>query len=58
MTSDHGPNEIMDADSAIQELRAHAGTQFAPHVVAAFVALDPEDLEAVTIQAESASSTK
>jgi diguanylate cyclase (GGDEF)-like protein len=39
MTSDHGYGGSLDHDSALEELRANAGTQFSPEVVAAFVAL-------------------
>jgi diguanylate cyclase (GGDEF)-like protein len=39
MTSDHGPGDAMEPDAAVAELRANAGTQFYPEVVAAFVEL-------------------
>jgi HD-GYP domain-containing protein (c-di-GMP phosphodiesterase class II) len=45
MTSDYGPRERMDPQSALAELRANAGTQFSKEVVAAFVALDPTALD-------------
>lgn len=43
MTADHGPGVRLDPDAALDELRANAGTQFYPEVVAAFVALHPSD---------------
>jgi HD-GYP domain-containing protein (c-di-GMP phosphodiesterase class II) len=58
MTSSYGYSAAMDPEAALEELRAHAGTQFSPQVVAAFVALDPGGREGAVAQRDPASFTK
>jgi HD-GYP domain-containing protein (c-di-GMP phosphodiesterase class II) len=54
MTSDHGPGDALDPDAALAELRANAGTQFYPEVVAAFVELHPLDEDEPEVVARDA----
>ncbi|HEX9888940.1 MAG TPA: HD domain-containing phosphohydrolase, partial [Nitriliruptorales bacterium] len=54
MTSDRPYRKAMPVDRAMQELLRHAGTQFDPEVIEAFVQIEAEELERARVEVQQA----